>query len=284
MNPIKLTLLFSLFTTIIFGQQEYPGYVVRLEGDTLRGRIVITPDIIKFRYEGVKTKYSRSELSDYGYYANKVFFPKPDKNPPTKKSETKGIIVLVTGDTLHNFYITSIRPENIRGYFEYPNYIDYQASDNELSELIIKSETRNDLIDLIVVEDFPKKGGTFFMYAKRVFDSGLRAYNIDNRHPFNKLPNKSPDTYFPAFGIVGAVATELIKENYEPELINTNGGYDDWIIYKNGKVYNINSIPEWKKKFTFIFEGDIGFPEYLEKNKIKRTNIRAILKAYGDFK
>ena len=123
MNLAKLTLLFCFFTTILCGQQEVPGYIVKLEGDTLHGRIVIDDKKIKFRHEGVKTKYLRSEIADYGYYGNKVFFSRPDEVTPTPASKIEASLVLISGDTLPDFRLQKIHPDYIVGYFEYPKYV-----------------------------------------------------------------------------------------------------------------------------------------------------------------
>jgi len=283
MKLLKFALLFCLYTTILCGQQEVPGYIVSLEGDTLRGRIVITDSKIKFRCKGEKSNFLRCDLEDYGYYGNNVFFSKPDIIVPAKKAETQGTIVLATGDTLDNFNIYSIRPESIRGYFEYPKYIDFEAKSGKLSELIIERSNQEHKIDLIEVKSRSKSGELIPLYAVRSFDKGLKAFNVSSYLPYSKSQKKYDPHIFLGFGIIGIAISEVIKENQELKIINTNGGFDDWIIHKNGKVYMISSIIEWKKKFDTIFENDIGFTKYLEKHKIKRSKIKTILKAYGDF-
>jgi hypothetical protein len=59
---------------------------------------------------------------------------------------------------------------------------------------------------------------------------------------------------------------------------------NDWIIYKNERVYYLNSLAEWNKGFDYIFAGDEEFETYLERNKVNRLSIDKVLKAYGDFK
>ena len=312
MNPLKLTLLFCFFTTVLFGQQghqEYPGYIVKLEGDTLRGRIILTSSVIKFRQDYVKTKYQRSELADYGYYANRKFYPKPDIAPPAKESKITGTITLANGDTLHNFYIHSIRPDIIIGYFEYPNYISYLAKEKKLLNLSISEGFRDaskfnlvapslvskirhggvnspyKLVDLMEVNDFPTKGETAFMYAERVFKAkgGFRAYNISSRQPYHI---ESKATVIASFaGGFAPLATRMAEKALAEKIITRRiGGYADWIIYKNKEIYNINSAREWRKMFEVIFAGEVDFFKELGQRSIKVSDIREVLKAYCDFK
>ncbi len=303
MNLIKLTLFFCLFTTILCGQQEYPGYVVKLDGDTLRGRITIMPYEIKFKHEGVKTKYQRRELADYGYYGNRKFYPKPDETPPAKESKMIGTIVLTNGDTLQNFYVHFILTDVIVGYFEYPKYISYRAEEGELLDLTINEGVRKASekfnlfipivrlrevpyvsIDLIEVKDFPEKGQTYPMYADRVFerDNGFRAYNINSKRPYQKVYEETTASYL--VGTFATIPSLIIRRSGDPILRIKKGEFDDWIIYKNGNIYTINNGREWKNMFDIIFEGEETFIKSLEREGIKKSNIIKVLKAYSNFK
>lgn len=312
MNLIKLTLLFCFFTTVLCGQeghQEYPGYIVKLEGDTLRGRIILTTRMIKFRQDNVKTKHLRSELADYGYYANRKFYPKPDEAPPAKESKITGTITLANGDTLQDFYIHSIRPDVIIGYFEYPQYISYKAEEKELLNIRISEGFRDaskyhfvapsiasrlkqassnkspyELVDLMQVNDFPTKGETFFMYAERIFmaEGGFRAYNISSRQPYH---TEYKETVIATFaGGVAPVATRIGERMLAEKVLTRRiGDYDDWIIYKNKEIYNINNARDWKQMFDVIFEGEEDFIKSLDWQNIRKSNIIKVLKAYSKF-
>ena len=312
MNPLKLTLLFCLFTTILCGQQEYPGYIVKQEGDTLRGRITLMPNVIKFKQDNVKTKYFRSELADYGYYANRKFYPKPDETPPAKESDMIGTIVLANGDTLQNFYVHFILTDVIVGYFEYPKYISYRAEEGKLLDLTVNEGVRKATetfnlflpamldetpgvlltrvkdvpyasVDLIELKGFPKKGQTYPMYSNRIFERGeeFRAYNVNREKPYQKIYEETTASF-----LVGAVATIpglIVRRSGEPILRLKKGGLDDWIIYKNGEIYTIQNFREWKKMFNVIFEGEDEFIKSLEWQDIKMSNIVEVLKAYSNF-
>lgn len=312
MNPLKLTLFFCFFTTILLGQQEVPGYIVKTEGDTLRGRITLKLEYIKFKQEDVVTEYSRSELLDYGYYGNRQFYPKPDKAPPSEESKITGTITLANGDTLQDFYIHSIRPDVIIGYFEYPKYILYKAEEKELLNLTISEGFRDAskyhfvasslesklkagmlsgknkpyvLVDLMQVNDFPKKGETYFMYAERVFEAegGFRSYNISSRHPYY---TEYKETLIAKFaGAVAPIATRIgEKVLAEKVLTRRIGDTSDWIIYKNEEIYTINNARDWKKNFDVIFEGEEKFAKYLKWQDVKTSNIVEVLKTYEVFK
>lgn len=281
MNLIKLTLLFCFFTTVLCGQQEVPGYVVLLEGDTIRGRIVITYNKIKFRHEGVKSKYLRSELADYGYYGNQVFFSKPDKITPEPKSEIKASIVVVRGDTLQDFYVHSIHPDYIVGYFEYPKYILYEANKEELLELIIHEEEGDVAMGLVRIKDYPKEGDLHFIYAERIYSKGLSAYNIDSNHPYETRFRATVFVPLSKAAIPTAITLTLVSTAITVGVNNERS--NDWIIYKNERTYYINSLQEWNRAFDYIFAGDLRFDTYLNNNNVRRSQIEKVLIAYGDF-
>lgn len=281
MNLIKLTLFFCLFTTILCGQQEYPGYVVLLQGDTLRGRVVIGKEKIKFRQDGFKAKYLKTQLNDYGYYGNKVFFSKPDEIRPEPKSETKASIVVVTGDTLQDFRVYSIHPDYIIGYFEYPKYILYEANKEELLELIIHEEEGDIAMDLIRIEDYPKEDDLHFIYAERIYSKGLSAYNIDSNRPYEI--NYRATVFVPLSEAVVPLALAETLVSFAILAVLEYEKSNNWIIYKNERIYYINSLREWSKAFDYIFAGDLGFSSYLEKNNVSRLKIEKVLLAYNDF-
>lgn len=282
MNPVKLTLFFCFFTTILFGQQEVPGYVVLLQGDTLEGRIVIGKEKIKFRQPGLKAKYLKTQLNDYGYYGNKVYFSKPDEIRPEPKSEISSSIVIVTGDTLQNFYVHSIHPDYIIGYFDYPKYIVYKAEEEGLLELIIHEEEGDVAMDLIRIEDYPNKDNLHYIYAERIHSKGLSAYNIDSNNPYQTRYRAK--VFIPLSKSVVPLAIGKTLVSIATTSIVNNEQSNDWIIYKNERVYYLNSLAEWNKGFDYIFAGDEEFETYLERNKVNRLSIDKVLKAYGDFK
>ena len=304
MNPLKLTLLLCFFTTILFGQQEYPGYVVKLEGDTLRGRIIVMPDLIKFLHENVKYKYQREELKDYGYYANRKFYSKPDEVPPAKESTIIGTIALASGDTLQDFYVHYILVDAIVGYFEYPKYVAYKAEEGKLIDLTINEGVRKASkelgfglqivkevpymsVDLIELKDFPKKGQIYSMYANRIFEknNGFRAYNINSKRPYQKVFEETTGSFLVGTlgGRHGAIPSLMIRRSGEPILKIKQGEFDDWIIYKNDEIYTITNARDWKQMFDTIFAGEDEFLKSLEWQNIKPSNITKVLKAYGDF-
>jgi len=289
MNPLKLTLLFCFFTSILYGQQEYPGYIVKLEGDTLRGRIIVLPNMIKFRQEYEKTKYQRSELADYGYYANRSYFSRPDEVPPAPESNIKASLVLATGDTLRDFRLQYKSPEHVMGYFEYPDYVVYPATEGELSELITHDEERGDIsMDLIHINDYPKKGNVLPMYTERIVNGGLRAYNVNYERPFI-VSIRKPTVWIPIgrAAIPGAVINTLLSHaqysNGPVRNVRAVAGPDDWIVYKNGEIYEFNTFRKWRKMFDSIFTDEPGFSNYLKKQDISSFKIKTILEAYGDF-
>jgi hypothetical protein len=289
MNPLKLTLLLCFFTTILCGQQEYPGYIVKLEGDTLRGRIVVMPHVIKFRQDYEKTKYLRNELADYGYYGNGSFFSKPDEAPPAPKSNIKASLVLTIGDTLRNFRVQYKSPEHIIGYFEYPKYVVYDATEGELAELITHDEEKGNIsTDLIYINDYPKKGNVLLMYSERILNEGLKAYNVNYERPFTVTYRKSTiwiplsKSAIPAAALLTLISKAEHSNGMVRE-VKAHASTDDWIVYKNGKIYRITNFREWRKQFDNIFEGDIGFSDYLRKRDISAFSIIEILEAYGDF-
>jgi len=287
MNLLKLTLLFCLFTSALLGQQEYPGYVVKLEGDTLRGRIIVMPHVIKFLHENVKYKYQREELKDYGYYGNRSYFSRPDVAPPAPKSNIIGSLVLATGDTLTDFHVQYKSPEHIIGYFEYPKYLVYEAAKAELLELITHDQGEGDIsTDLIFVDNYPKTGDVLPMYTPRIVNKGLQAYNVNCARPYIVIYDR-PTVYLPFSkgAIAGAALQTLLSAALHDGSRRTEANADrhDWIIYKGDKTYYIKTYREWKKQFATIFEEDAGFEKYLKSKNINNDEVEAVLKAYGDF-
>lgn len=287
MNPLKLTLLFCFFTTLLFGQQEMPGYVVLLEGDTLRGRIAISTSKIKFRHDEGKAKYLRSEIADYGYYANKVFFSKPDEITPAPKSDITSTIVLTTGDTLQNFYLQNVNPDFIIGYFEYPKYILYEARTGELKEVTIHDAEEGDVtMRLFSVDDYPKQGKILPLYVISVVNAGLKAYNVDPTRPY--YTNYDSNRYLGRL-IANSLPLGIFTVNVAEAITkDLNAGDEkkhskDWIIHKKDKSYTINSANEWKAAFGVIFSDDKGFPQFLAKREIPLSFIQGVIEAYGDF-
>jgi hypothetical protein len=287
MNLLKLTLFFCLFTTVLFGQQEMPGYVVLLEGDTLRGRIAITTNKIKFRHDGGKAKYLRSEIADYGYYSNKVFFSRPDEITPAPESDITSTVVLATGDTLHNFYLQNVNPDFIICYSVYPKYVLYEARTGGLKEITIHDEEEEDItMRLFDVEDYPKQGQMLPVYVISVVNEGLKAYNGDRSRPYytdysgNKVLGRLIANALPLGIFTVNIAEEITKSlNADDKRRHSQ----DWIVYKNDKSYTINSAKNWNEAFGLIFQDDKGFPPFLAKRDISLADISGVLEAYDDF-
>lgn len=284
MKLIKLTLLLCFFTIVLFGQQEAPGYIVSLEGDTLEGRIVIGIKWVKLKHEGVKTKYYKTDISDYGYYGNRVYFSKPDVTPPVRKSKIVSTLVFADGVQVSNFYLHKFSLDNIIGYFEYPKYVSYEAKKKDLTKFIIHDETEGDIhMYLIPIDDYPEKGETLYVYAEGIISDGLVAYNVNRSKPYRTvyktngvlatlLSNTTP------LGIIGPSAIAKVANRFVQY-----GRRNNWLIYKNDTVYEINTWLEWKQSYDEIFNNDKEFSKYLKEREIDYTKIEQVLKAYADY-